>query len=342
MAGRATRWNRTSIVAALRKAGRENGRWIPMAQWSAAHRNPSYQTVLKFFPTWGDAWTKAGYPPPERWQARTYRRWTDAEIAEALRRAADGRPLSSTRYDRWQRSGGDGPCITIVQRRLGSWRAVSAFSGVPTTRDTLHRADVVEAMATLWRERGREPTVRDWSVWSDRPCSIATVQKRFGFTISGLRAEALAAHPGLPTGISPSKALRRLLAVPRDALTEREREIAERAERGETLRQIGEALGFSREMIRQIAIRGGRRRGRLGGRGRALTAEEMVSLLRRRFGETGQIPTLQEWMVMRARPSAAAILRHFGTWRSAWGAALGAEHPAVQALKRRRGVCRSA
>lgn len=328
-------WTKAEILAALHAAGEETGRWWTMTAWRAARLRPYPEQVFAICGSWSRAWTEAGFPPPGRWMRRTSRRWTDAEIAEALRRAADGRPLSSTGYDRWQRSGGEGPCLTIVLRRFGPWRTAAATAGVATTRDVLDRSEIVEALATLWREIGRRPTRRDWSAWSDRRCSLPTVRKHLGLSMPALAAEALAAQPDLPTGAFRSKALRRLLNAPRELLMEREREIAERAARGESLRQIGEAVGLSHERIRQIAMRGGRRRGHHRGPHPRLTRDETLSLLRQHFKETGQIQTLQRWMTMGRRPSMSVVVRDFGTWRAAWEAALGADHPALGMLKPR-------
>lgn len=324
------------ILAALRAAGEETGGWWTIAAWRAARRRPYPEQVFAVCGSWTQAWAEVGFPPPGRWQGPTARRWTDAEIVEALRRAADGRPLSSTRYDRWQRSGSDGPSIAIVQRRFGSWHKAATFAGV--AKVALSQSDVIEAMAELWRQLGREPSQRDWSMWQGCPCSMAAAYLHFGLRVTSLRAEALAAHPDLPQTLTHSTALRRLLAVPREILTEREREIAARAEHGETLREIGEAVGFSRERVRQIALRGGRRRVRHGGGGQILTDEEMVSRLRQHFEATGRISTLQDWMTGRGKPSVAAVLRRFGTWYAAWEAALGPDHAAVVDLRKRGGA----
>lgn len=331
-------WPEEKIIAALQEAGAEKGRWIPVEEWRTERRVPVYETVTRHFPSWGAAWTKAGYPPPEPWGPRNIpRRWTDEQLIESVRRAAGGRPLSCGQYKRWHRQTGEGPCLAILRRRLGLWEDVQRRAGIRVRRDSLTPDALVESVAALWRMIDREPTVRDWTEWPERPCTPETLVKQCGATFSEVKRQVSAQYPVLPKErVGQSLALRRLLRVPRELLTEREMEIALMAETGACLQEIGEAIGLTRERVRQVAMKAGHGL-RRGGRRRSYTRAEVIEALRKSYEEIGNIPTIQAWGIKRLRPSVTVILRLFGSWRSAWAEALGACHPEVQAMQRRRG-----
>lgn len=72
--------------------------------------------------------THAGYGPQPQ--------WTDSEIHDALRAAADALgpgPLTATRYDQARRDGlVDGPSVALLSIRFGTWTAACRAAGVAT------------------------------------------------------------------------------------------------------------------------------------------------------------------------------------------------------------------
>ena len=323
-------WIEEMVLGALRAAGAERGRWWTIAEWRKAKLQPSVEMVRAVSGSWGKAWTNAGFPPPSRWRERPRRRWSEKGIVKAVRRAAAGQYLSSAEYIRMVERGFDGPTMKTVQNHLGSWSNARRMAGIPP-KSAPSESELLDAVTALWQKIGRPPKAKEWSSWGERPCSLRVLRLTLKGSWSVVIRAVHQAHPDLPVR---SLAVRRLLAVPEEILTERERLIAQKLKGGLNLAAIGKDLGLSRERVRQIALRGGRRHPpRNGGRER-VTREAAVTSLRAYFAEHGQIPTIERWMRERRKPSFGVIYRLFGNWEGAWRSALGSGHPALAVFER--------
>ena len=335
------------VVAALRAVGEAHGRWLTGAQWDAKGCSPSRNTVLQVCGTWSRAWRSAGFAIPDRWLHQRAKPWTDEDMLRHLRLASEalgGRFLSGAVYSRWHKETGQGPCEASYVRRFRTWERARRLAGLKVDRAKGTPEQVFWFTASLWKTLGHPPSRAEWERQEGKPCSFETAQRITGDRLAVIRKKVLAAHPELSTAKTRSTALQGLLDAPQEALTPREREIVRMAKMGTTLQGIGDQMGLTRERVRQIAKRAvaridrkqeSRRKSR-GGPHR--TNEQILDLLRRRFADLGYIPTVVEWGRGRESPSFSTIVARFGSWRTAWAAALGEDHPEVQLLKRGRKV----
>jgi hypothetical protein len=116
---------------------------------------PNSSNVARAFGSWAAGLRAAGLEPPPG------RRWSDAEIVDAMRpwTTRHGRPpLSSD----WRRGAADHPTAALAQGRFGSWHAALETAGVAPAGGTWTRARVLQAIRTHIDRNGRPPLGSDW------------------------------------------------------------------------------------------------------------------------------------------------------------------------------------
>ena len=119
-------------------------------------------------------------------------------------------PLTTTKYDRWQKKGKETrPTRLSIEHRFGSWRQACRAAGLPRNASGFNERvytdeESLEALAECWRHLGRPPTFDDQCKW-DRDVrrkggapSAGQIKVRFG-TWSAARERAYAqVHGALP------------------------------------------------------------------------------------------------------------------------------------------------
>lgn len=116
-------------------------------------------------------------------------KWSDKQLAEALRTVAQGKPISQLGYDRLRAGSDLLPSGLLICLRFGSWREACAAAGVTPadgTRGPYKRrcteAACESALVWAYQELGRFPSYSEYAAFArerDLP-SGATVRNRLG------------------------------------------------------------------------------------------------------------------------------------------------------------------
>lgn len=296
-------------------AGSESGRWIPIGEWNARKLRPAVLTVYKLFGSWSAAWQAAGFVVPHRWlRGGASTRYSADEILQRLREAAavHGGTISINAWAREHRS----PCAATIQHRFGSWSAACKAAGVE--RPVVTEADLLETIAQAWRAKGSPPSQAEWQRSCRGPRGVVRIGQQMGWQEA--LARTLSAYPDLADQRASvrSRAVRTILAVDPQMLTERERVIADELRAGGTLTAAGMLLGISREGARTLALRAGRK---VASRGRASAeprAEDVLRSLAVLWGTLGGFPSPADWNAWAGRVGEArTVAAMFGDWTTA-------------------------
>ncbi len=301
-----TAWTAETVLAALRAAGAARGRWWTQQEWG--DRSPSVGAVYTHCGSWAAAWAAAGYPPPARWGPRHLTRHTPAEILDSIRTAAAAGIYTFRGYTEWARTH-DGVCASTLRKHWGGWGRALAAAGVIPPRPLDQAVPAYERFCAIY---GVAPTPQAWETWAARPCTSWAIRDHFG-SWAAFRAAALSRDPTLPDAPRRSGALAHLLGVPAAQLSASERQMAALAQAGGTLATIAEALGVSRERVRQLAERAGQPR-----RVRGWTAATALPALAAWWDAHGAIPSRAAWTAAAQSPSAPIVVSLFGSWAAAW------------------------
>lgn len=177
------RWERETILAALRGLARERGRPPKQADlWPKRAGVPSNDVIVARFGSFTAALTAAGFQP-------RVRNWSRDQVIRALKdwAAASGR---SPTYGDWKRAGKNHPPAGVVAKLFGSWPAGLLAAGLPIHNRTWDRAAIIVALQAWAAEHGHAPTTTDWAGGDPtgrRPAYLRVVRD-FGTWHAALRA----------------------------------------------------------------------------------------------------------------------------------------------------------
>ncbi len=136
------------------------------------------------------------------------RRYRESDLIEAVRAAAaevaDGKPLTKSAYDAYQREHG-GPSGIWLIRHFGTWRGAVMAAGLPANARMGRRAhysdgDLADAVASYLASPGATGTYAGYEEWTAE-CggpSGPTLRARFG-TWNAARRRAAAPGAGTTT-----------------------------------------------------------------------------------------------------------------------------------------------
>ncbi len=177
------RWDRETVLAALRELARQEGR-PPMHSDLRPKRAgvPSHDVVTARFGSFTAALCAAGFQPRTRY-------WSRDQVIRALGRWAAGHGRSPT-YDDWKRAGEDHPTAGVVAKLFGSWSSGLLAAGLPIKQRPWDRAAIIEALQAWATEHERVPSTTDWAGAdpSGRRPAHLRVLREFGTWHAGLRA----------------------------------------------------------------------------------------------------------------------------------------------------------
>lgn len=184
------RWNRETILAALRELGRELGRRPKQSDVVPKRPGlPGYDTILRHCGSLPAAFEAAGFA--------TERRWTREETIEALRAWVAERGRAPT-YDDWRRASDRHPGVSTVERLFGSWTEGLLAADLPIAKRNWDRESILAALRAWSSAHGRAPITTDWrgaDPTGGRPATFR-VQREFGTWAAALRAASLDANTG--------------------------------------------------------------------------------------------------------------------------------------------------
>lgn len=199
-------------------------------------------------------YTHRGTPTSQR------ARYGDREILEAIRRAYARYGHSLTMRE-W-RARGLRPTPIVVYLHFGSWLGGWREAGIePAGHSRRNIVATVGEETIRMRFRafavslGHNPSRTEWDAWDERPVISDSLIKGLGVT-SWVEVVKRLGNPALPKRpLSPvGKKIARVLgdeALP-EALTLRERKVAQGLLAGRTLREIGAEVGVTGESVRLI------------------------------------------------------------------------------------------
>jgi hypothetical protein len=179
-----SRWNRETIIEAIRAAHRAGGRPPNRAEWRHGNaEHPSVPIVVKQFGSWTQALLAADVVPSRlRWERET--------IIEALQRfvAEQGRPPTAAD---WSRRDPEGrwPSARTVSDRFGSWRAASEAAGLGV-REDWSRDRILAVLRHFGRVHQRTPRHSELGSVGGLP-SAGTIIRCFGSLSEGFEAADL-------------------------------------------------------------------------------------------------------------------------------------------------------
>jgi AcrR family transcriptional regulator len=180
------RWDRETILDALRELGRELGR-RPKHRDIAPKRPglPGHRTIIAEFGSLTTALNAAGFEVP--------RQWAREEAIAALHAwtSEHGRPPG---YKDWSRGSDSHPVTSVVEKLFGSWTEALIAADLPIVKRNWDRKAILVALRAWDAEHGRAPKSADWrgaDPTGSRPATFR-VQREFGTWAAALRAAGLA------------------------------------------------------------------------------------------------------------------------------------------------------
>ena len=326
-AARVRRWDERSVIDALKRWARIEGRppsseeWLPgrnaRERWARDYPAwPSNGTVSRLFGSWNAAIAAAGFPAKPFY-------YTDEQVIDALQ--ADARQRGRTpRIEDWLERPAGTLGVGAVKTHFGSWNAGLLAAGLRVTHRQGHwtRERVLAALQRDARRRGRAPTRDEWARPARGRPTATPVVNLFGSWNAGLRAA------GLPLNTQRDKWTPTAVL---DALRRFELELGRQPTSQDFLRPpagypntaiIARKLGSWSAACRELGWSARQ----------TMIADDtqMLAALRTTAAEIGPsfgvhqyttIATARHW------PSAKAIADRFGTWNKAKSAAGLPTHP---------------
>jgi hypothetical protein len=182
---RKRRWDRESVIAAVRAFAERHGRSPTTAELKGAEELPSREVIIRYcgsLEACRDVLeAQKGAKPANGWLPPVHQRWDRERIVEAIKAfaAEHGRPPMSTD---WKRASADHPGVGSVVGHFGSFAAGLAAAGYVSRRTSWDRDQIVAAINSHLSEHGELPTPKDWRERDPagaRP-AIHNVHQQFG------------------------------------------------------------------------------------------------------------------------------------------------------------------
>jgi hypothetical protein len=175
------RWDRQTMIEALRALGGELGR-RPMQRDLRPKRPglPGSDTVRTQFGSFTAALEAAGYEQAKQWSR-------EETIAALQVWAAEHG--SAPGYDDWRRGSDSHPGVGAVETLFGSWTEGLLAAGLSIQKRNWDRETIIAALRAWAAEHGRPPASADWkgADGSGRRPATYRVQREFGTWGAALR-----------------------------------------------------------------------------------------------------------------------------------------------------------
>lgn len=312
------RYTDEQLIAALRRAADGLGMTPSSIDIKSMEGFPDPVTYLKRFGSWNEAVRAAGLRP------RRIREYTDKELVEALKRAAD-RLDRGPSMEEFGAMGGY-PGAETIRKRFGSWDKALRKAGLePMVVDRKKHTDdeLLDALRRAADELGRTPTQKEIAAMDGYP-SYMTYFKRFGSWNEALRL----------AGIEPrERHVRRYTEAELITLLKEAAAVLGRTPKTDDLQAMDAYPSWHTYHARfgswNKALEAAGLRPR---RIRNYTDEELVERLRGAADELGETPTKGMLRSIEGCPDPETYRNHFGSWANALRAAGLRPRPSARAV----------
>ena len=290
------------ILADLREAARRLGKTPTRGEYKNIPGLADASVLETRFGSWNAALERVGLEP-------NLRRYTDAQLIESLRRAADELGGTPAKYDLRGMKGFPDP--EVYSKRFGSWAEAVRRAGLPPrVVDRRHYTDryLLEALARAADDLGRTPTWGEFRAMEGVP-GMDAYRDRFGSWREALRLAGLT--PRSRGGISDDELaaeLRRAAAVLGNTPSKEELRLMDGFPNPDT---YWKRYGSWGEAVRRAGLppRVEQRK--------KYTDEFMLCCLREAAEALGIPPSIEEFEGMEGYPHPDLYKLRFGSWEEA-------------------------